>query len=67
MNAITPHHFLVLAFLLFGVGFLGVVIRRNALLVLMSLELMLNGINARWSLFPGQARTWTEAYSSFSS
>ena len=45
MNAITPHHFLVLAFLLFGVGFLGVVIRRNLLLVLMSLELMLNGVN----------------------
>jgi NADH-quinone oxidoreductase subunit K len=27
------------------VGFLGVVIRRNLLLVLMSLELMLNGVN----------------------
>jgi len=30
---------------LFAVGFLGVVIRRNLLLVLMSLELMLNGVN----------------------
>ena len=45
MEAITPHHFLILAFLLFGIGFLGVVIRRNLLLVLMSLELMLNGVN----------------------
>ena len=45
MGTITPHHFLILGFLLFGVGFLGVVIRRNLLLVLMSLELMLNGIN----------------------
>ena len=45
METITPQHFLILAFLLFGVGFLGVVIRRNLLLVLMSLELMLNGVN----------------------
>ncbi|MEC8013365.1 MAG: NADH-quinone oxidoreductase subunit NuoK [Verrucomicrobiota bacterium] len=45
MESITPQHFLILAFLLFGIGFLGVVIRRNLLLVLMSLELMLNGVN----------------------
>ena len=45
MEAITPHHFLILATLLFVVGFLGVLIRRNVLLMLMSLELMLNGIN----------------------
>ena len=45
METVTPHHFMVLSSLLFGVGFLGVVIRRNLLVVLMSLELMLNGIN----------------------
>jgi|TARA_B110000495_G_scaffold184455_1_gene181489 NADH-quinone oxidoreductase subunit K len=45
METVSPQHFLVLAFLLFSVGFLGVVIRRNLLLVLMSLELMLNGVN----------------------
>jgi len=45
METVTPHHFMVLASLLFGIGFLGVVIRRNLLVVLMSLELMLNGIN----------------------
>ena len=45
METITPQHFLVLSFLLFGVGFLGLVLRRNLLLVLMSLELMLNGVN----------------------
>ena len=45
MESISPQHFLILAFLLFGIGFLGVVIRRNLLLVLMSLELMLNGVN----------------------
>ena len=45
METITPHHFLALSALLFALGFLGVVIRRNLMLVLMSLELMLNGIN----------------------
>tara|TARA_B100001029_G_scaffold19396_1_gene12918 strand:+ start:250 stop:558 length:309 start_codon:yes stop_codon:yes gene_type:complete len=45
METVTPHHFMVLSSLLFGIGFLGVVIRRNLLVVLMSLELMLNGIN----------------------
>ena len=45
METITPHHFLALSAFLFSVGFLGVVIRRNLMLVLMSLELMLNGIN----------------------
>ena len=45
MESVSPQHFLILAFLLFGVGFLGVVLRRNLLLVLMSLELMLNGVN----------------------
>ncbi|MDG1137904.1 MAG: NADH-quinone oxidoreductase subunit NuoK [Opitutales bacterium] len=45
MESVTPHYFLFLGFLLFGVGFLGVVIRRNLLIVLMSLELMLNGVN----------------------
>ena len=45
MELITPQHFLILASLLFAIGFLGVLIRRNVLLMLMSLELMLNGVN----------------------
>ena len=45
MLTVTPHHFLILAFILFGIGFFGLLIRRNILLMLMSLELMLNGIN----------------------
>ena len=42
---IPVHHYLTLAAMLFGVGVLGVVLRRNALIVLMSIELMLNGAN----------------------
>ena len=35
------HHYLYLSALLFATGFLGVLLRRNALVVLMCLELML--------------------------
>lgn len=45
MLTVTPQHFLVLSFVLIGIGFFGLLIRRNLLLMLMSLELMLNGIN----------------------
>ncbi|MCH9688833.1 MAG: NADH-quinone oxidoreductase subunit NuoK [Deltaproteobacteria bacterium] len=38
-------HFLYLAFGLFVIGMLGVLLRRNVLIVLMSIELMLNAAN----------------------
>ena len=38
-------HFLYLACALFVIGLLGVMLRRNVLIVLMSIELMLNGAN----------------------
>ena len=38
-------HYLVLGFLLFGIGLIGVATRRNLITVLMSLELVLNGVN----------------------
>ncbi len=38
-------HFLILAAVIFGIGVLGVLFRRNALIVLMSIELMLNAAN----------------------
>ncbi|MGC0313149.1 NADH-quinone oxidoreductase subunit NuoK [Kitasatospora acidiphila] len=56
----------VLAALLFGIGVYGVLARRNAVLVLMSVELMLNAVNLnlvafdawlRDSLHAGQALT----------
>jgi NADH-quinone oxidoreductase subunit K len=42
---ITINHVLVVSFLLFAIGFLGVLVRRNFLTVLMSVELMLNAVN----------------------
>tara|TARA_Y100001936_G_scaffold237217_1_gene267547 strand:- start:3551 stop:3868 length:318 start_codon:yes stop_codon:yes gene_type:complete len=38
-------HFQVLSGLLFAIGLYGVLARRNAILVLMSIELMLNAVN----------------------
>jgi NADH-quinone oxidoreductase subunit K len=39
------HHFLALAAVLFAIGVFGVLFRRNALIVLMSIELMMNAAN----------------------
>ena len=43
----TPglEHYLLVSALLFGLGLLGVIIRRNLLVIYMSLELMLNAAN----------------------
>ncbi len=42
---ITYGHFLVLSAVLFTIGVVGVMLRRNALIVMMSIELMLNAAN----------------------
>ena len=42
---VSINDILALSFLLFTIGFLGVLIRRNFLTVLMSIELMLNAVN----------------------
>jgi len=41
----SPDHYLFVAALLFVIGALGVLLRRNAILVFMSVELMLNSVN----------------------
>ena len=38
-------HYLLLAAILFSIGFFGVLTRRNAIALLMSLELMFNAVN----------------------
>jgi NADH-quinone oxidoreductase subunit K len=45
MGGLTMTHFLVLAALLFSIGVLAVTYRRNAIGVLIGIELMLNGAN----------------------
>ncbi len=43
--------YLIVGFLLFIIGSAGVLIRRNIIVILMSLELMLNGINLSFAAF----------------
>lgn len=57
----AEHDFLLaVAAMLFSLGLLGVVVRRNALVMLMSMELMLNGVNLSLVTFASQAGS-TEA------
>lgn len=39
------NHYLILSAMLFSIGMIGVLVRRNALVMLMSIELMLNAVN----------------------
>ena len=48
---VTAEHYLLLASLLFAVGLLGVLFRRNIIIVLMSLELMLSAANLAFVTF----------------
>jgi NADH-quinone oxidoreductase subunit K len=48
---VGPVHYLVLGAILFALGAAGVVIRRNALIVLMSIEIMLNAVNLSFLAF----------------
>jgi len=47
-------HLLVVAFALFVVGSAGVMVRRNLIVVLMSIELMLNAVNLAFVSFSRQ-------------
>jgi NADH-quinone oxidoreductase subunit K len=48
------NHYLALAAILFSIGIFGVVVRRNALVVFMSVELMLNAANVVFLAFARQ-------------
>lgn len=51
----NPVNYIILAALLFSVGTVGVMVRRNALIMFMSVELMLNACNLALATF---AYTW---------
>ncbi|MGD0374786.1 MAG: NADH-quinone oxidoreductase subunit NuoK [Streptosporangiaceae bacterium] len=42
---VTPAHYIALAVILFVIGSVGVLVRRNAIVVFMCVELMLNAVN----------------------
>ena len=45
MTSVAPEYFLALAGLMFTVGVVGVLVRRNAIVIFMFVELMLNAVN----------------------
>ena len=49
--AITPSYYLVLAAILFTVGAVGLLLRRNVLVMFMCVELMLNAVNLTFVSF----------------
>ena len=48
---VTPAHFVALSVILFVIGAVGVLVRRNAIVVFMSVELMLNAANLAFVAF----------------
>lgn len=45
MQPLALEHYLLLSAVLFGIGLIGVLVRRNVIMVLMCLELMFNAAN----------------------
>ena len=54
MLEVTTNHYLVLSFVLFTIGLSGILVRRNMITVLMSIELMLNAVNLNLIAFSYQ-------------
>jgi NADH-quinone oxidoreductase subunit K len=51
INNIGLNHYLILSALLFVTGMAGVLVRRNVIVILMSIELMLNAVNISFIAF----------------
>ena len=45
MTAVPVEHYLALSAILFAIGAVGVLVRRNVIVVFMAIELMLNAVN----------------------
>jgi NADH-quinone oxidoreductase subunit K len=61
MTAIPLGHLLILAAMLFSLGLVGVLTRRNVLVLMMSIEVMLNAVNLTLVAF-SRYRGWTEGH-----
>ena len=49
--SVTTEHYLILSTILFVIGIMGVLLRRNVLLILLSLELVFNATNLAFVAF----------------
>ena len=54
MLEVTTNHYLVLSAVLFSIGLVGILTRRNMITVLMSIELILNSVNINLIAFSYQ-------------
>ncbi len=58
IQAIPLNHYILLCALIFSIGVTGVLLRRNAIVIFMSVELMLNSVNlllTAFSVYRGDA------------
>ena len=55
MVMITPTHYMLLSAALFIIGVIGVMVRRNIIIIFMSIELILNAVNINLMAF---SRMW---------
>ena len=58
MHAVPLNHYILLSTIIFAIGVMGVLIRRNAIVIFMSVELMLNLVNlllTAFSVYRGDA------------
>src|ERR1700745_4258210 len=51
---ITPTHYMVLSAALFMIGVVGVMVRRNIIIIFMSIELILNAVNINLVAYSSQ-------------
>ena len=51
---ITPTHYMLLSAALFIIGVIGVMVRRNIIIIFMSIELILNAVNINLVAFSSQ-------------
>ena len=54
MVEITPAHYTILSASLFMIGVIGVLLRRNIIIILMSIELILNAVNINLVAYSNQ-------------
>jgi NADH-quinone oxidoreductase subunit K len=55
---VPVEYYMILSAVLFGIGVLGVLIRRNAIIIFMCIELMLNAVNLMLVAF---SKMWSDA------
>ena len=58
VQSVPLNHYIILSAIIFSIGVIGVLIRRNAIVIFMSVELMLNSVNlllTAFSVYRGDA------------